>query len=55
VALAFGVVVLAMIEAVGDRSGAHLNPAVPLCRWLRGAECCVAAADAAPGVSSRSS
>ncbi len=30
VALAFGVVVLAMIEAVGDRSGAHLNPAVTL-------------------------
>ncbi|MBL8843910.1 MAG: aquaporin [Planctomycetes bacterium] len=30
IALAFGLVVVAMIEAVGDRSGAHLNPAVSL-------------------------
>ncbi len=30
VSLAFGLIVLAMIETVGDRSGAHLNPAVTL-------------------------
>jgi aquaporin Z len=30
VALVFGLVVLAMIDAVGDVSGAHLNPAVTL-------------------------
>lgn len=36
VALVFGFVVLAMIYAVGDVSGAHLNPAVTLGFWLAG-------------------
>jgi protein-tyrosine-phosphatase len=35
VALTFGLVVLAMVYAVGDVSGAHLNPAVTL--WDKGA------------------
>lgn len=36
VALVFGLVVFAMIAAVGDVSGAHLNPAVTLGFWLAG-------------------
>lgn len=34
VALAFGLVVMAMIYALGDVSGAHFNPAVSLGFWL---------------------
>ena len=36
VSLVFGLVVMAMIYAVGDVSGAHLNPAVTLGFWLCG-------------------
>ncbi len=34
IALTFGLVVMAMIYAVGDTSGAHLNPAVTLGFWI---------------------
>lgn len=36
IALTFGLVVLAMIYAVGDISGAHLNPAVSTAFWAAG-------------------
>lgn len=36
VALTFGLVVMTMVYAVGDVSGAHLNPAVTLAFWISG-------------------
>jgi aquaporin NIP len=36
IALTFGLVVLAMIYALGDVSGAHLNPAVSIGFWISG-------------------
>lgn len=36
IALTFGLVVMAMIYALGDLSGAHLNPAVTTGFWLSG-------------------
>ena len=36
IALTFGLVILAMIYAVGDISGAHFNPAVTMGFWLSG-------------------
>jgi aquaporin NIP len=36
IALTFGLVVLAMIYALGDISGAHLNPAMTSAFWLSG-------------------
>ena len=36
IALTFGLVILAMIYAVGEISGAHFNPAVTSAFWLSG-------------------
>lgn len=36
IALTFGLIVMAMINALGETSGAHLNPAVTLGFWIAG-------------------
>ncbi len=36
IALTFGLIVMAMIYALGDVSGAHLNPAVTIAFWVAG-------------------
>ena len=36
IALTFGLVVMAMIYAIGDVSGAHMNPAVTIAFWVAG-------------------
>lgn len=36
ISLVFGLIVMAMVYALGDRSGAHLNPAVTLGFWSAG-------------------
>jgi aquaporin NIP len=50
IALTFGLVVMSMIYAVGDISGAHLNPAVTCGFWLAGR---VSAASALPYIASQ--
>jgi MIP family channel proteins len=36
IALTFGLIVMAMIYALGDVSGAHINPAATVCFWWAG-------------------
>ncbi len=34
ISIAFGTIVMAMIYSIGDKSGAHINPAVTIAFWV---------------------